>query len=286
MLDIKDLNLKKLMIIPVLMLVISLAIIFYSVATNTVPLSIDFKGGTLITVYYVPENIDLQNLLRENYGGDIHITTIKDFSGNVLGENIEIGRFLTGSEKKDITNYLASLGIPGDKISIQSLSPMVSSIFIKTSIYAVIGAFIFMAIVVFLRFKTFVPSFAVILSAFSDIITTLAVMIVFSIKLSLGSFVALLLLIGYSVDTDILLTTRLLVKKEKEVHERIRSAMKTGLTMTGTTLCAMSVLFLVSTASLLREIALVIIIGLLVDLVNTWIQNVGILVWYLERSKK
>jgi preprotein translocase subunit SecF len=143
-----------------------------------------------------------------------------------------------------------------------------------------------MAIVVFLRFKTFVPSFAVILSAFSDIITTLAVMIVFSIKLSLGSFVALLLLIGYSVDTDILLTTRLLVKKEKEVHERIRSAMKTGLTMTGTTLCAMSVLFLVSTASLLREIALVIIIGLLVDLVNTWIQNVGILVWYLERSKK
>ncbi|MEE9474827.1 MAG: hypothetical protein V3V36_04060, partial [Candidatus Hydrothermarchaeaceae archaeon] len=119
-----------------------------------------------------------------------------------------------------------------------------------------------------------------------DIITTLAIMIVLQIKLSMGSFVALLLLIGYSVDTDILLTTRLLVKRQKSIKERIKGAMRTGLTMAGTTISAMIVLLLVATSTLLKEIAVVLLIGLLVDLINTWIQNVGILWWYLERDKK
>jgi|Deesub1362A_J573_1020465.scaffolds.fasta_scaffold00005_10 preprotein translocase subunit SecF len=284
MIDITKFNLKKLMIIPIGILVLSLVIVSYSVMNNTVPMSIDFKGGTLITVYDVPKDVDLKKALEDNYGLEVHITTLRDFTGSVIGESIEIAKFLTGDEKKDITDFLISKGIAEDKISVQSLSPSVSGLFIKTSIYAVIGAFIFMAIAVFLRFKTFVPSGAVILSAFSDIVTTVAVMIILSINLSLGSFVALLLLIGYSVDTDILLTTRLLVKKEKKLEERIKSAMKTGLTMTGTTLSAMIVLYLVSTAPLLKEIAFVIIIGLIVDLINTWIQNVGILQWYIEKG--
>jgi preprotein translocase subunit SecF len=93
-------------------------------------------------------------------------------------------------------------------------------------------------------------------------------------------------LIGYSVDTDILLTTRLLVKKEKKLEERIKRAIKTGLVMAGTTMSAMGILFLFSTATLLREIACVILIGLIVDLINTWIQNLGILTWYIERKEK
>jgi preprotein translocase subunit SecF len=34
----------------------------------------------------------------------------------------------------------------------------------------------------------------------------------------------------------------------------------------------------------LKEIAIVILIGLLVDLMNTWIQNARILQWHLERG--
>ena len=60
--------------------------------------------------------------------------------------------------------------------------------------------------------------------------------------------------------------------------------MKTGLTMNSTTFVAVGILFLVSTSSILKEIASVILIGTVVDAINTWIQNAGILQLYLERA--
>ncbi len=279
-------TLKKLMIIPVLMVLASIGIIAVNYSAGTIPLTIDFKGGTVITVYDVPEGVALDTALEETFGFDVQESTIRDFSGKVIGENLEIEEFFRGDEQTAIKDYIVSQGISKENINVRDISPSITGLFIEQSIKAVLFAFLFMAGVVFWRFRTAEPSFAVILSAFSDIITTLAIMIVLQIKLSMGSFVALLLLIGYSVDTDILLTTRLLVKRQKSIKERIKGAMRTGLTMAGTTISAMIVLLLVATSTLLKEIAVVLLIGLLVDLINTWIQNVGILWWYLERDKK
>jgi len=114
-------------------------------------------------------------------------------------------------------------------------------------------------------------------------VVTLAVMGLLGIELSKGSLVALLLLIGYSVDTDILLTTRVLVKKKEPLHERIKKSMKTGLTMSITTFSAMFVLYIISSSKILDDVAAVIMIGMIADMLNTWIQNVAILKWYLER---
>jgi preprotein translocase subunit SecF len=99
------------------------------------------------------------------------------------------------------------------------------------------------------------------------------------------------MLIGYSVDTDILLTTRLL-KRKGELNEKIIDAMKTGLTMTTTTLAALLALFIVSSGSvmsfiridIIRDISVVLIFGLIADIVNTWMTNVGILRLYIEKS--
>lgn len=279
-------TLKKLMIIPVLMVLASITIIAVSYSAGTIPLSIDFKGGTVITVYDVPEDVDLKTALEGKFGFDVHESTIRDLSRKDIGKNLEVEEFFKGDEQTAVKDYIISLGISRENINIRDISPSVTGLFVEQSIKAVLFAFLFMAGVVFWKFRTAVPSFAVILSAFSDIITTLAIMIVLQIQLSMGSFVALLLLIGYSVDTDILLTTRLLVKRQKGIKERIKGAMKTGLTMAGTTISAMAVLLLVATSSLLKEIAVVLLIGLLVDLINTWIQNVGILWWYLDRGTK
>jgi len=71
------------------------------------------------------------------------------------------------------------------------------------ALLAMILAFIGMAIVVFISFRTFVPSCAVVLSAFADMVMTAAMMNVVGIPLTLGTTAALLMLIGYSVDSDI-----------------------------------------------------------------------------------
>ena len=122
-----------------------------------------------------------------------------------------------------------------------------------------------------------IPSIAVILAAFSDILITVAILTFFEIKLGTASIAGLLMLIGYSVDTDILLSTRLIRETEDEYSERVKEAFLTGTTMTVTTLSAITITFLVAQSQTLRQIMLVLMIGLVIDLINTWLQNASIL---------
>lgn len=286
-----DLDLKKLMIIPVLMLVLGTYIVFTSAQADTIPRSIELKGGTLISLKVSQEIPGLEKELNDRFGLDAQVRMVRDGLGNVVQEDIEISKVWDASsdrdvaELKDVKSFLVGKGIPEADINIDSIGPALSEMFMHQAIKAILFAFTFMAIVVFLRFRTFIPAFAVVLSAFSDIVVTLAVMIVLNIQVSLASFVALLLLLGYSVDTDILLTTRLL-KRKGDVDEKIRGSMVTGLTMSGTTMTAVIVLYIVSTSRILDEIAMVLMIGMVVDVINTWIQNAYILKWYVEGKKK
>ncbi len=279
---IAKMDLKRLMFIPIGMLILALFIIVWNYQSGTIPMSIELKGGTLITAYGVSNGATLEEALEERFSLDFKMGTVKDLSGKEVGRTIETNTYLGSDDKEELKKFLISWGAPEGEIAIRSVGPSISARFLREAVKAVLFAFLFMAGVIFIRFKTAVPSLAVVLSAFSDIVTTMAFMIVLGIELSPGSFVALLLLIGYSVDTDILLTTRLLVRKGGTFEERLARAMKTGLTMTSTTLVAVFILFLASTSMILKEIAVVILIGLFVDLINTWIQNARILQWYNE----
>jgi preprotein translocase subunit SecF len=118
----------------------------------------------------------------------------------------------------------------------------------------------------------------------------MAMMNLFGIQLTFGTLAALLMLIGYSVDTDILLTTKVLGER-KYIEKKIASCRKTGLTMTGAAIVAFAVLYLVATFAgvigmtaipVLSGIAIVMLFGLLADLINTWFFNAGLLKWYME----
>ena len=151
---------------------------------------------------------------------------------------------------------------------------------------AILIAFIFMGIVVFLYFRTIVPSLAVILAAVSDIIVTMAVVNIIGIKLSTAGIAAFLMLIGYSVDTDILLSTKVIKGKQGTVMDRVYSAMKTGLMMTMTTITAITIALIFSQSVIISQIMIILLIGLGIDLINTWIQNVGLLRLYMEKKEK
>lgn len=126
------------------------------------------------------------------------------------------------------------------------------------------------------------PSFAVILAVIADIVTTVAIVNLLGIKLSTAGIAAFLMLIGYSVDTDILLSTRVLKRNTGTVLERTYNAMKTGMVMSITTISAVIIALVITQSEILRQIMIIVLIGLIVDLIYTWIQNAGILRWYLE----
>ncbi len=143
-----------------------------------------------------------------------------------------------------------------------------------------------MSITVFIIFRTFVPSIAVIFAAFGDIIMPLALIDFLGIRLSAAGIAAFLMLIGYSVDTDILLTTRALRTKGGNINQRIYRAFITGTFMTITALAAVLPAFFIVSGlpDSFRQIFLILALGLTADLINTWLTNASIIKWYCDRK--
>ena len=172
------------------------------------------------------------------------------------------------------------------QISVEVMGSALGNSFFQQTFVALGVAFLLMALVVFFYFRIPIPSLAVILCAFSDIVITLAIFNLTGMKLSTAGVAAFLMMVGYSVDTDILLNSRVLKHKEGTVLDRVYGAIKTGMTMTSTTLGAVFVGLLLVESEAIKQIMLIIFIGVLVDIVMTWVQNVGILRWYLESKEK
>jgi len=151
-------------------------------------------------------------------------------------------------------------------------------------LFAIIVAFLLMAIVVLITYRALIPSLAIVLVAFFDMTVTIAAINLIGIKISTAGIAAILLLMGYSIDTNILLTTKVLKRIEGTVRDRIVDSMKTGLTMTSTTIIALSIAYIFSESYILKQMFLIIIIGLLVDVIATYMMNSNILLWY-KRNK-
>ena len=267
---------QQLVVIPLVLFAISLVVIASVMLATGMPVKpgIDFSGGTAVTIDTTESTAQLQST----------------FAGYPLSEisDMNNGKFLKFGTMDD-TKYqsltqLISQKYPNAKID--QIGESFGKSLQSQAAIALIISFIGMAIVVFLSFRTFVPSAAVVLSALADMVMTAAVMNIVGISLSLGTTAALLMLIGYSVDSDILLTNRVL-KRQGKLNDKLMGAFHTGMIMTSTTLAAVTALFLVSwfgSVQILMEISAVLLIGLVADILNTWLTNVGILKWYVLKG--
>jgi preprotein translocase subunit SecF len=161
------------------------------------------------------------------------------------------------------------------------------SFFVLPPNVSIVFSLIVLIISLLIYFIHSIPSLAVIISAFADIIMTLAMVDILGMKMSSAGIVAFLMLIGYSVDTDILLTTRILKRSEGSLNRRMFGAFKTGITMTLTSFLAVFCALLVvkSFSITLTQIFTILSIGLIFDLLNTWITNASLLKWYVEKKK-
>ncbi|MFA6530841.1 MAG: hypothetical protein WCT31_03865 [Candidatus Micrarchaeia archaeon] len=189
------------------------------------------------------------------------------------------------------TNYMNDLSTVINKhvsyssMSVKVISPVLGTHFIEKAEMVVIFAAILSTIFVFLFIRAVIPSFAVITGAASDIIIALGAMGLFGIPLTLPSFAALLMLIGFSLDTDILLTMRML-KRKGNPREKAFDAMKTGLTMSAMAIVSFGILFILGSLthiSTYYEISAVALAGLVADTFATWGVNAVIILWYVER---
>ncbi|MBI2546510.1 hypothetical protein HYV81_04990 [Candidatus Woesearchaeota archaeon] len=278
---------KLLLIIPVAMLLFSFFQIGYQLAAtgDFMHRDVSLKGGITVTIPVAQEYSE--SAIRAHFAGK--------FPGIDLAT-----RIITGTEpaillQADIdpdspaadqffSEVEGFFKVASEQYSVEVTGPTLGRSFFMELLLAVLVAFALMAIVVFISFRKIVPSLAVLLAVVCNVLFALAMVNALDIRIGAGGIAAFLMLIGYSVDTDILLSSRVLKRSEGSVLDRVIDASKTGIMMTATAIAAIGIALFLTQSDIIRQIMIILLFGLLADIPNTWIQNAGILRVYLERK--
>ncbi len=278
---------KKMMILPLLLILVSFIFLVNAQITTGEFLKKDasLSGGMTVTLY-TPSPIDhssLEKILKKSFT-EVNIRGLSEFGTSreigVVIETIEIQEDLMRSSILEATG----IEMTNENSSIEVVGSSLGESFYSQMVRGLIFAFLFMSLTVFITFRKFSPSIAVIFAALGDMIVTIAVLNILDIRISSAGIASLLLLIGYSVDTDILLTTRLLKKREGSIIDGIISSIKTGLTMTFTAIGAVLVGYFFSSSLVIKQMFLIIIIGLITDIIMTYMFNAPLLQYYLNKK--
>ena len=262
---------RQLVAVPLAVLALALLIIagYFIITGKPVALGLAFTGGTELRI----GTTDSPQEIRTTFDADVE-------SINPVGSADDEYIVTFQPTDTDIAQQARDGGY--EVISNQERSASFGADSQRQALIGVAVAFLGMSVLVFLMFRTFVPSIAVVASAFSDIVIPVALMNVFGIELSLGTVAALLMLIGYSVDSDLLLNNHIL-RRRGDFYESTYRAMRTGVTMTVTSIAAMTAMTIVATffgIELLSSVGLILVFGLVADLMNTYLLNVSLLRYY------
>jgi len=234
----------------------------------------------------------LQPLVDAGFLSNYDIISIDEANNREdIRENVTVALSLSESNfnSKIIDLLKSGLSLGDDaKIQTREITATLSSDFMKSAIKVGIIAFVLLVIIILISFRQIVPSGLIIFAALFDILAALAGMAVFNVPLSLTTIPALLMLIGYSVDTDILLSAKVLKNKSRDPIDSANESIRTGLTMTFTTMSALVIMLLVSYYTqmiVVMEIATILFCGLIGDLISTWFFNAPALIHFVNKRK-
>ncbi len=275
--DINKYNPKMMMAVPGVIFVVALVIVLITFAFTGMPVTpgIDFAGGTAVTLH----TSDSKEAVVSYFAGYDLKSIDEGVSG---GYYLKFGP-MSNEEMITFNDYILA---KYPDAGIDQIGANFGSTLQSQALLAILFAFIGMAVVVFIAFRKLIPALTVVAAGVADITITAAMMNIFHIELSLATTAALLMLIGYSVDSNILLTTKVL-KRQGQLDEKMAGAFHTGFIMTTTTFAAILAMFvvaLIGQVPTLYNIGAVLLIGLVCDLVFTWAFNAGALRLYLERT--
>ncbi|WP_456483662.1 hypothetical protein [Methanopyrus kandleri] len=258
-------NLNRLLILTMVFAVICAG----SILTLGVKKGIDLKGGTMV-ILKTEEDPDTVTSEASRILGVSDVEAIRSSQGDVI---VQVPKYLSA----DDVNKLAR-AVGGEVESVQTIGPALGRVFWESVKVAVPLALVAVSIVVFAIFRKPLLSAAVLGALVLDLVDALGLMALTGVPLTLASFAGLLMIIGYAVDSNILLSMYTVKRRRvRRVDRAIADSFKTGITMVATTTAAACALFLLSMSEAMFEIAAVVIFGLIADVLNTWIFNAWVI---------
>ncbi|MCK4269934.1 MAG: preprotein translocase subunit SecF, partial [Methanogenium sp.] len=158
---------RQMVALPVAMLVIAMLFLAFNTISTGMPVEpgIDFAGGVAVTLFTDDSREEIE-------------TYFSDYPLKSVGESLNDGRYLV-FDYMDDTQFRKLTGTVMEQYpdaKVDQIGETFGKSLQTQAVWALLFSFIGMAIVVFIAFKTVIPSVAVVISAFSDIIITAAFM--------------------------------------------------------------------------------------------------------------
>ncbi len=281
-------NYKIFMIVPVLFLIFSLSIIVNNMIKtgDIMKMDVSLKGGTTISIA-TDKLFEIKDLnewfLSEFKVEDVSVRRLTDVvSGKINGYTFGSTSKIDLSELK--TKTMEKFQVEEETLSIAIQGPILGENFIAGTSRIILIALILMGITIFWRFKKITPAISILFSTSTDIFAIITALSLMGERLSIASIGALLMIIGYSTESDVLLATNILKKEEGTLKERMKDALKTEITMDITALVCFGVMWIVSTVTITKEISLVLLLGLIFNFIDTWFLGAGLQRMYAEKK--
>ncbi|MEM5815362.1 MAG: hypothetical protein QXD89_02665 [Candidatus Aenigmatarchaeota archaeon] len=234
---------------------------------------LDLKGGTLISFITDKEvSIDYISLTLGEFREKVLISISKT-------ENKYSIRITFPSEisYEKIIEKLKNSEIKVEDLEIQFVGPELGSAFFSQVIYLLSMAYILIFLGNFFIYKKISIATTIIFSSLANIICIFGITTLFGIPVSFAGFTSILLVIAYTIDDNVLLSTRILSGKPEEFYEQYKKSLITGGTITSGLIISMIIVLIFSNSPLLNNIAEILLIGYASNMINTYILNAGII---------
>ena len=233
---------------------------------------IDFKGGTLIELRVLSNNISISDVRSSFSNMDLGDLNVKEFGkkGDYLikfekktfNENLNIKKI-----KENVKNNLQS---DVDFRRIENVGPKVSEELLNSGFLAVSLALGAMLFYIWVRFE-WQFSIGSILAIFHDVLITIGLFSLLSLEINLSIVAAVLTIVGYSMNDTVVIYDRIRENLSKFSSMKIGEISNTSINETlsrtiitsATTLLALTSIFVLG-GEILRGFALAMIIGVII----------------------
>ncbi|MFT7616135.1 MAG: preprotein translocase subunit SecD [Candidatus Woesearchaeota archaeon] len=208
---------------------------------------------------------DLVNSLQigSSLKGRIHTTFTIQGSGT--GSNIYEARLAATNDMKEMQSILQTGSLPSKLTIVRSntISASLGKTFVSNALLVGLAAAIAICVVIFTRYRRLVIVVPMITAALSEVILLLGFAALVGWNLDLAAIAGIIIIIGTSIDHQIIITDEMLDKKQKVSSYKVRAKKAFFVIMTAyaTSLVAMMPL-LWAGAGLLKGFALTTIVGI------------------------
>ena len=276
-------NYKKFLLISILLFAIFTGIILFNYFKYgyIINKSITISGGyvTLINNNYNLTNTEIQNILNR-----MNITDYVLYStSNII--YIASRDQINGTLLISLLNQYYNISIQPSDISIQQYSSLIGDLIFNQFLFFVILAMIFAAFVIFIAFRVSNTTLNIISTILFDIIGLLAILSITKYPIGANGFIAMLMILGFAIDNNVVLSTNMIKEKDKPFIERVKMSFRVGMLMEIIALYTLLLLYFIVPDPSVNEFAFVLSTATILDLIYYLIGNIP-LYKYFEAKKE